>query len=232
MTALSIVQNACAELSLDSPTALFSSTNELHIQMRNLLNREVKELARRHDWTVLQTEKTFTTVAAAVQTSAVPSDFDHIINDTMFNRTTNRKVIGPLSAAEWQREQAGPIYTSVLDAARFRGGDILLTPTPTAGETVAYEYITNLVCTDSGGTGQTAYAADDDLSLLPESVMELGVIWRFKKSKGFDYAEEFNSYEVAVASAIARDGGRKRLDMTKRRTWDARRTNIPEGSWS
>lgn len=232
MTALSIVQNACGEMALPIPSVLFSSTNDLDIQLRNILNREVKELARRAEWTKLQTETTFTTVAQAVQTSAVPSDFDYYINDTMYNRTTNRKVIGPLSVAEWQREKAGPIYSSVHDAFRFRGGDIIITPNPTAGETVAYEYITNLICTDSGATGQTEYAADDDLSLLSESIIELGIIWRFKKSKGFDYAEDFINYETALAREMARDGGKKRLDLSNRRSRSIRAFNIPEGNWS
>lgn len=232
MTVLSIVQNACRELSLDVPAEVFASTNDIVVQLRGLLRRELHELARRANWTKLIKEQTFTTVAQDLQTGAVPSDFDYYLNDTMMNRTTSRVVLGPMSEVEWQREKAGPIYSSVHDAFRFRGGDILITPTPAAGDTIAFEYFTTNIAEDSGGTGKADFTADDDVAVLDEDIIELGLIWRFNRAKGFDYAEDFQNYEAAVAAAITRDGGAKRLDMTRSRVGQFYDVNIPEGNWS
>lgn len=155
MTALSIAQAASTRLGLTAPSIVFSSTDEQIIQIRNLMNEEGVELAARASWTKLTKEKTFTTVAAAAQTSSIPSDFGWIINDTMWNRSTDRQVFGPMSAAEWQMNQANGA-AAVPDAFfRFRGtgtDSLLIYPTPTAGQTVAYEYVSNQWCESSGGT--------------------------------------------------------------------------------
>lgn len=228
MTALSIVQNACGRMSLDQPSVLFSSTNSLDIQMRSLLNQEAKEASTRHSWVKLTSEASFTTVAAAAQTSAIPSDFSWYINETMFNRTSDRPVLGPLTPQEWQAEQAS-MTTGIYSKFRFRGTDIIFTPTPTAGDSVYYEYIKNTPVLSVASVAKTAFTADDDTGVLDEELSTLGLIWRFKKSKGFDYAEDFNAYEKYLELLIGKDGGKRSLNLgsPKPSMWP----NIPENGF-
>lgn len=211
MTALTIVQGAASRLGLAAPSAVFSSTDQQTIQMRNLMNQEGRELSKRYPWTKLITEKTFTTAAQAVQTSAVPADFGWYLNNTMWNRSTDRPIHGPMSEAEWQREQAVATSAAMHTAFRFRGGNLLWYPSPTAGETGAYEYVSKNWAEASDGAGGTlaAMTADANTSLLEEELITLGVVWRFLNSKGFDYAEAFRTYQMEVSQAIARDGGRR-----------------------
>lgn len=231
MTALSIIQNAARRLVISVPSAVFSSVDDEVIQMRELMNQEGKELARK-PWTDLLREQTFTTVAQAVQTSAVPSDFGFYVNDTMFDRTENRKLVGPLNSFEWQREKAGPVFTSVYHAFRFRGGDLLVTPDPTAGNTVAYEYVTSQWAETSGGSGLSSMTADTDVARINEELITLGVMWRFKQAKGLDYAEEFRTYQMELDKYFGQDGGSPVLTMgsnlLQKRFYPA---NIKEGSW-
>lgn len=227
MTALTIAQNAASRLGLSVPTVVFASTDAQIIQLRTLMNEELVELARAHPWTRLITEKTFTTVAQAVQTSAVPTDFDYYLNDTMWNRTARIKVGGPVSSEEWQTFQAISLLSIPQAVFRFRGGDILIYPSPAASQTVAYEYISTYRVSGS----QTAFTADTDTALLDENLISLGLRWRFLKSKGFDYAEDFRTYELEKQKVIARDGGRPRVYIGgyPRNPWNA---NIPESSWN
>lgn len=230
MTALTIVGQACARLGITAPTALFSSTDDQIVQLRNLMNYEGQELSKGgptdHAWQALTNEKTFTTVAAAIQTSAVPTDFAFYINDTMWNRTTKVKMEGPVSAEGWQTYQALTIVTIPFAAFRFRGGNLIIFPSPVASQTAAYEYVSNIWASGS----QTAMTADSDTALLDEGLITLGVIWRFLAAKGLDYAEAFRTYQVEVSKAVGRDGGRKRYALGNPPTnrWN---TNIPDGSW-
>jgi hypothetical protein len=227
MTALTIVQAACTRLGLTSPTAVFASTDDQIIQLRNLMNEEGDELSKAHPWTRLLTEKTFTTAAQAVQTGAVPTDFSWFMNNTMWNRTTRIKLGGPVSAEDWQTFQAISLLSIPQAAFRFRGGDVLIYPSPAAGQTCAYEYISTYWVSGS----KAAMTADTDTALIDESVISLGVRWRFLKAKGLDYAEDFRSYELAKAKAIGRDGGRRTsfIGGSTRNPWNA---NIPENSWN
>tara|TARA_R110000868_G_scaffold221313_3_gene472871 strand:- start:2134 stop:2820 length:687 start_codon:yes stop_codon:yes gene_type:complete len=228
MSALTIIQKACARLGITVPTAVFSSTDDQIIQLRNLMNQEGVELADDVAWTRLITEKTFTSVAAAIQTSAVPTDFGWYLNDTMWNRGTMVKMSGPASAEEWQMYQAIAIVALPAAVFRFRGGNILVYPSPVAGQTCAYEYVSTYWASGS----QTAMTADADTALLDENLIVLGVIWRFLAAKGLDYAEAFRTYELEVAKAMGRDGGKKKMYVGGGQTMNPWNANIPDGSWT
>lgn len=215
MSLLSMIQNAARRLSIPVPSVVVASSDIQVLQLLQCAQDEGRSLASRHLWQALTTEKTFTTVAAAAQTNAIPSDFDRIVPETMYNRTRTRRVWGPVSNDEWQEYQA-TLAARVDPAFRIRGSSLLITPTPTAGDTVAYEYISKNWCQTSGGTGQSAWAADTDTGVLDEPLMTLGVIWRFRADKGLDYANSQSEYERRVADAILNDGARPRLGMDAR----------------
>lgn len=235
MTALSILQDAATRLGISKPLTVFSNTDDAVVQLRALLNQEGMELGngagQGYAWTKLITEKTFTTTAAAIQASSIATDFNWYLNDTMWNRTTMIKMYGPVSAEEWQRIQA--ITQVSLPAAyfRFRGGNILIYPSPTVGQTAAYEYVSSYWCQNSSAVGATSMSADDDTAIIGENLITLGVIWRYLKAKGLDYAEDFRTYQIEVGKAMARDGGKAKrgLHGPTQSQWNA---NIAEGSWA
>jgi hypothetical protein len=72
--------------------------------------------------------------------------------------------------------------------------------------------------------------ADTDTGLMSENLMELGVVWRFKKKNGLDYSEDFRLYEQKLANLTSRVGGKKVLSMNGAGTRSG--IYIPEGSWS
>jgi hypothetical protein len=231
MSLLTLIQGACNRLGITRPTAAYSSTDQQIIQLVDLAQQEGIELAKRHTWQVLTTEKTFTSIASETQTGAIPSDFDRIIDDTFFNRSQKRRVKGPLTPQEWQFHK-GVVATTIIEAFRIRGSAILIAPTPSAGQTFAYEYVSKNWCESSGGTDQAAWAADTDTGILSEELMTLGLIWRWQRAKGLDYAESFDTYERQLAIATSRDGGKPTLDFGSAPHSAARLPIIKDGSWS
>lgn len=233
MSLLTAIQDASRRLSLAVPTSVIASADPLVQQLRGLADQEGRDLVRAHAWRVLTKEKTFTTTAAEVQVGALATDLDRLINETVFNRTETRRVIGPLTAHEWQAEKA--ILASVLrDAFRIRGNDFIVTPVPTATETWAYEYISNLwVKLNDGATADaTAFANDADTTVFPEELIVLGMLWRFKHAKGLDYAEEFRNYQIALTDARARDGGKRTIALGEGFPDGARIPYVSEGGWN
>lgn len=237
MSLLTVIQDAARRLSLTVPTAVISSTDPLAQQLRGLADQEGRELRRggptSHAWKILLSEKTITTTATETQTGAIPSDFFAFINETMFNRSKKRRVIGPLTAHEWQAEKA--ILASVLfDSFRIRGSDFIVTPTPPAGETWAYEYVSKFwVKLNAGSSADaTAFANDADTIVFDDELITLGILWRFKAAKGLDYAEEHRNYMMALVDAIARDGGRRTMNLGEGYPEGARIPYVTEGGWS
>lgn len=210
-----------------------SSTDQNVRRLVALANIEGRELARRHAWQALVREQTFTGTAADVQVGAIASDVDRYVTGSFYNRTKRRRLVGPMTAEEWQYQKA--LTAAVItDAFRIRGNDFLITPTASAADTYAYEYVTDQWCETSGGTGQTAWSADDDVGRVQEELMKLGIVWRWLQSNGLDYAEAHATYEKSVMQEIMRDGSRRVLNFSHDiGLYDnARYPVVPEGSWS
>lgn len=212
MTLLAIVQNASDRLGLTRPRTVVASSDTLALTLLGLAQEEGKTLSRRHTWQVLQTEYTFPTVASTVS-YALPTDFDRILYDTVYNRTRRRSMVGDLTPAQWQETQAS-LVTRVNPAFRIRGNLFLVSPTPSSVETIAYEYMSKNWCQSNASVGQAAWAADTDTGILDEELMTLGIIWRFRAKKGLDYAEDMNNYEYEAVKAITRDGAPMRIDTS------------------
>lgn len=235
MTLLTTIQSACDRLGIVRPSSVIGSSDQQIRQLLGLAQQEGKELARRHPWNKIIKEKTFTATATEEQTGAIPSDFDRILNGTFYNRTASRRVEGPLDAREWQSYKAST--TSVLfDAFRIRGNTILTAPTPSAGDSYAYEYVSTwwvATAADDDTPAQASWLDDTDVGILDEELMADGIVWRFLKAKGLDYAEPFRTYEAQVMLAMARDGGKRSVNMGKSFDYRRRREPTwPDGSWS
>src|SRR5882672_2469038 len=205
MSLISIVQEAAGSLSLPVPTTIVGNANASEVLWLNLAKREGNELARRHDWQNLVVQKTWTSTATEAQSSAMGSDFDRPMPDPeIWNRTSNLRYIGPVASNEWERLRSG-VSGGVIGWWRLIGGAVNIFPAPTAGQTLAWEYMSKNWCQSSGGTGQSTWAADTDTGVIPERLLSLGLTWRWLRSKGMDYAEDMATYEREMERATSRD---------------------------
>lgn len=221
-TLLSICQSAAVRAGFPKPASIFGSSDQTAQRLQEMAQEEGTELARRTDWQELIQEATFTAVAAEDQGTfgalgsgtADYSDIDRIIPNTFWDRTEDIQIYGPLTPQEFQTLKSsttsGPYWSF-----RVRNGKILAYPNPTAGNVIAFEYVSkNWIDTDDDGAGDAEeWAADTDKSLLDRSLMILGTLWRFKRSIGEDYGEDFATYEQALANAIGRDKPMRTLNL-------------------
>mgnify|MGYP003630043094 FL=1 len=235
MTILSIIQDVAEDLAITAPSSVIGNTDKQVIQLLRMAQREGKNLGARHNWSFMQKEATFTQAAAALQgtiASLIGSDYESIKNDTMWNRTTQLPILGPLAPRDWQALQAFPV-TGPYPQYRIQGKSIYFSPVPSnATDTIALEYKSKNWCESSGGSGQVAWADDTDVGLLDEDIMTLGILWRWYARKGLDYAQDFADYEQRVANAIARDGGQRHLRLDAGREDRIPGIFVPQGSWS
>ena len=220
MTLASICQGALREIGeFEVPDTFVGSANRTATQMLNLAQREGRVLSRRFDWQALTIRKTFTTTVAEIQTGAIPADFRHFKNLTWWDDTNQWKLRGPATANQWQILKSGISAAAAQKWVRRRGNDLLLWPAPTVTtDTISYEYVSKYwVDTDADDAGDSAsWVADDDTALLDEELMQMGLVWRFLKSKGLPYEEEYNEYEIIVRSAMSHDKGHSDLYLASR----------------
>lgn len=219
-TLLAIVQAACDELGIQRPTSVVSSNDEQVQQLLALANREGKELSARENWSggwpQLRKLHTITTVADQAN-YAFPDDLQYFINTTGWDRTQKWPLRGPVSPQEWQVLKSGTIgSTGPRTRFRIMAGEIYFDPAPEdSGDTIVLEYYSDTWCESSSGEAQRVWASDTDVPLLPDDCFILGLIWRYRRAKGLDYQEEFNSYEALVSREIGRAAMAPVVDLTE-----------------
>lgn len=231
MSLLSIIQRSAREIGLsDNITRVIGNTNQLVAELLECATQTGEALPSISDWVEMRAEWIYTTVATETQTGAIPSDFDHFIADTLWNRTSTRQ-LNPVTAEEWQRIKA-TTANAVVDNVYIRGTSMLMSPVPAAGDILAGEYIKKAYATSADGlTDRTVWTYDEDLPLLPENIFVFGTALRYKTLKGLDANDTSQKYADAIDSHILKNKIRKRINM------DGVRQSlfgaiVPEGDWN
>jgi hypothetical protein len=230
MTLLTIAQDILRETkSAVIPTTIIGNTTEASaVQVLAALKKAIVDVSRADEWQELQKEHTFNSVAST-EGYALPSDFDRIVDNTFWNTTNSREVLGPETPQEWRVLKNSTISGATInDYFRIRDDETLLFPIPAAVEAYIYEYITDLIVDSSGGTGQTGWLADTDVPNVDSYLVQLNATWRLLKMQGKPYAEEQRDYELALAERMSRDGGNKTIRHFSNQGINRRRIGYPD----
>lgn len=232
MTLLSIVQDALEEIGLDAPATVVGNPDKTASQALALCNRAGKSLAKRWAWQELTREFTHVTLAAELQgtVESIMPAFNWDVYDTLWNRSQQMPVTGPLSPRIWQALKASSL-TGPYVQFRIRQKKLYFIPAPPAGETIAGEYLSKYWCQSAGGSDQTQWAADTDVASLDEDLLAMELKWRMLRAKGMDYAEEKLEAEVQINNAMARNGSNTTLDLGAPEQAARTTVIVPPGSW-
>ena len=226
MSLLTIIQNVCAEIDLDPPTAVMSSADPQIMQLRILSTRAGRDLMREHDWSTLLVDRQFTATGVNPEPTEPPADWDRFAaNAKIWNASRLWQLNGPVEPQTWQRQT---ILNSnpVPQIWRMSGGKLDIYPNA-SGETIGYEYISGFwVAVNGGATYAGNWANDTDTARFPEDLLELSLIWRWKRAKGLDYGEELAGFERSKEAAIGADRAASPLDLSL-----PARNGAPENYW-
>ena len=90
---------------------------------------------------------------------------------------------GPITPTEWNGLKAtgysGPPHKFII-----RGGQLSVIPTMGAGNSLAFEYVSNQWAESSGGTAQASFQADTDVPKLSEELIIYGMIYEWLEGEG------------------------------------------------
>ena len=225
LTAVNDVQN---RIGLPRMSTVVNNENQTVRELLSFAQQEGFALMQRHAWEGLTAEHVFTTTAADAQAGALPADFDRPLDGSLFNRSTNRKIFGPLSPQEWQFRKSFLEAGTIHDWYRLRGGELLITPQPGGGETVAYEYVSRNWVEAADGTRRDRFVMDDDCTRFPnEEMLSAGIRWRWLKAKGMEWQTAFQEYNTVVGNSFGQHAGAPTLKMAGR-TGAFWSPNVPE----
>lgn len=152
-----------------------------------------------------------------------PTDFDHFIDRTWWDRTNRWQLLGPLTPQIDQWHLSGIVAFGPRRFFREVGpyaNTYRIWPPP--AEIVnplqlVFEYQTINRIRVSGSNTEFAFlwANDADIPLLDDRLIIAGIKWRFWEQKGFNWLSKRKEYDDMVERAIARDGGSSILSLAR-----------------
>lgn len=217
MSVLSALQSAAIRLIGQKPTAIFSSTSGIALELSDLVNEAATDILRAHEWTK---QLTLCTLPGDGSTTTfdLPSDFDRCPKDVSIFTTQWPGV--PFRRArdldEWYFNQRF-VSAGVPGWWIMLGGQLQIYPAPAASTNVQFYYIGNKTVTPATGATKAQFTADDDTFRLPERLLTLNCIWRWLSQKGKDYGEHMQNYEIALSQEIVKDKGPRIIAEGRRR---------------
>lgn len=153
-----------------------------------------------------------------------PSDLAYFIVQTGWDRNFRWQLLGPLDAQEWQVIKSG--ISPVGPRIRFRvmGNQIAINPVPASttfasNDLIVFEYVSNswVAVTGAPTVGvQTSYLLDTDVSLVPEDLLIMSLKWRFLRSKGLSYDQEYTDFLDKLALYKSRSAMTRNLPLNAR----------------
>lgn len=211
MTLLSICQIVARTSKVAVPSTIIGNSNLEAVRLLEAIKETTKDLLKTIDWQELHGEATISTVAST-EGYNLPSDFERIIDNTAWNVTLRHKMQGVTTAKEWQDlKNRTASSSSAIDWYRIRGGQVLIYPTPSATESLIYEYIQNTPVESAAGAAKTDWTVDTDVPRIDAYLVELGTKWRFRKMNGMPYQEDLNQYNEIGLKVKSDDGGHRTI---------------------
>jgi hypothetical protein len=236
---LKLAKDVANKVGVSPPTALFGSTQPISLRFVTLIEDEARHL--RNMWAFPQQKKPHSfTVSSGRDRYPLPSDFYSTVPGTTYDAQLDRRMIGPLNDGDWNEMVHGRGATNTT-AWRISGpdgnpassgGQFEIYPVPSnSSDIYLFEYLTkNMFYSSTYTSGSETIAADTDVCLFDDDIVLKGVEWRYRESKGQQYATQKAEHDAMVSSAVARWQPTYRGSfslMPQGGTY-----TIPDGGWS
>lgn len=220
MTLQSVVQSAALRIVGSKPSAVYSSTDQIAVEMADLVNEVAKDIAASHDW------RDLTSISEMVGDGVLtafpkPDNYDRMLiaSDVQDKADWLWGYYAFGSVSEYLRTKNSDFQRITPGGWILLGGQFEFFPAPNG--TATFPYISKMIVLDENGVPKPAFTADTDTFILSERVLTLGLIWRYLSQKRLDYSEELATYGMALSQAQTRDKGAQVIRQGRNRNLGA-----------
>lgn len=203
---LEICQEVADLAATKRPEDLFNKYSQQDSIFLSVAKSALDSLLRYGDWPELVKEGILRTSGNGQSyfIENICPDFYCLINDTIYIKDTNEKIIGALSPQDWMKENC--FHTSYNGLKfKFQNKMIKFSGTPQDNLKIVFQYRSNTICYDPirGYLEKDTITANSDIPVFDEYLVKLGILWRWLKRNGMDYSEEYSEYEKELKKKYA-----------------------------
>jgi hypothetical protein len=220
MSVLTAVSDAMLLCGQSQPSSVVSSVDPTVQKFLAFAQSEAELTGSDFNWRNLNIAMALTGDGTTTQ-FALPSDFERIAQGQALwsQKYPSVPLVGPISSQELLALKALPVIPT-RPVWRLIGGQLEIWPALASGEIVNGEYrSTNPIVSGDGATRKPRWTSDSDYTLFPEAILRLGMIWRWKQSKGLDYAEDFKTYQIERDKKAGHEAGARIVQMSTPFNW-------------
>lgn len=208
MALTDIMDGAVSLIGIPKPSFFVSSQDTTAKQLLALAQLAGDTLMQDHTWGNLIKRNTFNENASL-------DDFDRFYPASgIWDVNAAKPILGPLNQEEWNALLVRNITGGDKYWTRYQGA-IYIYPDPDATDQFTFSYITTNWIRPTDGPDVSEWSADTDAALVPEQLVKLSIVWRWKQSKGLDYAEDMSTFERTRERLMARDRGPRNITTTR-----------------
>ena len=219
MTLLTALQSASVRLVGQRPTGFFGSADTIALELTDLANEVATDIAKYQDWQALIRLGTVTGDGSTTEFD-LPEDYDRM----MLNSD-----VADLSSWFWGYHSFTDLnaflYAEARDFNAWPGGWVIygnalrFAPAPADAVTATFPYISANWAIDISTAGKPAFTDDSDGFALPERLLTLGLIWRWRENKKLDASGDQEAFIKALDEYAAKDKGSRVYRRSARRSF-------------
>ncbi len=217
----------------EKPSYIIGNTDDTATTLLAAAYDVGEEQARDNDWQELSKTATVTTVIGT-QTYSLPTDYDRLAPDTLWDVTQSRRMYGAKTRRQWAEITNAVTSSGISYRWRLHGNLIQLDRPAESVFAFSYEYLSSTYATSSAGVDRTdGWTADTDLPKLPADIFIAGIRYYFSDSKTLPRASVAGAeYDAIVKSRQSKNKPSETIDYSASVVAPRDRTqrclNIPE----
>jgi hypothetical protein len=211
---LPALQSAALRVAGRKPGTFFGASGQLEMELCDLVNEVATDIAKYQDWQAL----TRIASIAGSDPFPMPADYDRmLLNADLqqtgawmggYDRITDMNDFITRQNTGWGTSPGGWIIF---------GNMIYISP-ETSGP-AQFPYITSSWAVAADGSAKGQFTEDTDKFLLPERLLTLGLVWRWREMKKLDYTGDPDAFVKALDEYAGKDGGSKIIRFSGSRRW-------------
>lgn len=205
MTIYGAMLSAAIRLMGRRPSVFFGSSNVFEVEICDLINEVARDILASHDWQGLTKIKTIT--ADGSTSFPRPSDYDRMALVADMQRPDNW-LWGYYHAADINEFMAlqDSGFQGLPGAWILTGDRFTFTPAPSGD--AKFAYISKNYAVDAASLERKAvFDADTDAFVLPERLLTLGLVWRWREQKKLDFSGDQEAFTKALSEEAGKDKG-------------------------
>jgi hypothetical protein len=194
-TLLQICTFAADEIGISRPSSVIASSEPDVQKLLRYANKTGNRMMKAYAWQQLRRGSTFSALGQYEQTGILPADFDRVVTETFWNRSTTVNIAGPIADVQWESLLAQNINSPNQNYFIYRDNEILIYPAPGVTNTLAFTYVNkNYVIDGDTSAEKDAFTKDTDTTVLDDELLIQGIIFEFLDNDGQPAQTAFQKY--------------------------------------